>query len=140
MKDFIVNSDGTAKRAQPDRKIIYVGAELQLILTSLKPGEEVGGETSVGHELLLRIETGKGRLSYEKLRYSVGAGDFIIVPAGLRYYLKNTGKKRLRIYTVQASLTAAALPEQKPTKRSELLATEMAGKDMANEGGPVKSV
>ena len=84
------------------RRVLFTAGHMQLVLMALKPGEEIGAEVHATHDQFFRIERGRGEVRIEGVRTAIKAGDAIVVPAGLRHNLINTGKRRLRLYTLYA--------------------------------------
>jgi mannose-6-phosphate isomerase-like protein (cupin superfamily) len=84
------------------RRVIYTGKHLQLVLMSLLPGEEIGEEVHTTHDQFFRIEKGHGMVSIGGVESKIGKDDAIIVPAGFRHNIVNTGEKALRLYTLYA--------------------------------------
>lgn len=82
------------------RKVLYTGKHLQLVLMALKPGEDIGLETHKTHDQFFRIEKGQGEFMIDGIRHKVKGGDGIIIPAGAKHNVTNTGDKRLRLYTL----------------------------------------
>ena len=84
------------------RRVIYTGKHLQLVLMSIPPGEEIGDEVHASHDQFFRIEKGHGTVSIDGVQSEIRKDDAIIVPAGARHNIKNTGEKALRLYTLYA--------------------------------------
>jgi mannose-6-phosphate isomerase-like protein (cupin superfamily) len=85
------------------RQVLYTGEHLQLVLMSLKPGEEIGLETHDENDQFLRFEAGKGKVIVGGTEYAVGDGDSIIVPSGSRHNVINTSATEpLKLYTIYA--------------------------------------
>lgn len=82
------------------RHVLYTGPHLQLVLMSLKPGEDIGMETHKTHDQFFRIEKGRGEVDINGTRHKVKSGSAIIVPAGATHNLTNIGNKALRLYTL----------------------------------------
>src|SRR3546814_19676302 len=67
---------------------------------TLKPGEEIGEEVHEDRDQFFRIEEGHGEIRIDGTA-NVVEGDFaVIVPAGARHNVVNTGKNPLRLYTL----------------------------------------
>jgi mannose-6-phosphate isomerase-like protein (cupin superfamily) len=66
------------------RKVLYTGRNMQLVLMSLRPGEEIGEEVHPSADQFFRFESGKGECIVNKHHYNVYEGDVIVVPAGAR--------------------------------------------------------
>lgn len=81
------------------RRVLYTAKHCQLVLMSLKPGEEIGAEV---HELdqFFRFEKGEGKAIINGVEYSVSDGDAVIVPQGATHNIINTGSGDLKLYTL----------------------------------------
>jgi mannose-6-phosphate isomerase-like protein (cupin superfamily) len=82
------------------RRVLYTGRHLQLVLMALKPGEEIGAETHIGHDQFFRVEKGKGEVWIDGERSKIKRDDAIVVPAGARHNIVNTGSKSLKLFTL----------------------------------------
>jgi mannose-6-phosphate isomerase-like protein (cupin superfamily) len=103
MKGFIATDIEQITEDNRDfRRVIYTGKHLQLVLMSLLPGEEIGEEVHTTHDQFFRIEKGHGMVSIDGVESKIGKNDAIIVPAGARHNIINTGEKALRLYTLYA--------------------------------------
>ncbi|WP_312166413.1 cupin domain-containing protein [Phenylobacterium sp.] len=100
MKGFIDDIEDLTESNKDFRRVLYTGKHLQLVLMSLKPGEEIGEETHDTHDQFFRIEKGKGEVWIDGEKTKVKADFAIIVPAGARHNVVNTGDKALRLYTL----------------------------------------
>ena len=82
------------------RKVLYTGANLQLVLMSLKVGEDIGEETH-NNDQFFRFEGGKGLCIIDGNEYKVKDGDCVIIPAGAKHNIINRSeKKELKVYTI----------------------------------------
>ena len=82
------------------RRVLYTGRHLQLVLMTLQPGEEIGEEVHETHDQFFRIEEGRGRVFIDGQPTDIGDDDAVIVPAGARHNVVNTGSAPLRLYTL----------------------------------------
>lgn len=82
------------------RRVLYTGHHLQLVLMTLQPGEEIGEEVHEGHDQFFRIEQGEGSIVIGGQSRPAPAESGIIVPAGARHNLINTGSEPLKLYTL----------------------------------------
>lgn len=83
------------------RRVLYTGKHSQLVLMSLKPGEEIGAETHDHVDQFFRFEQGEGKVSIDGNGYNVTDGDAVVVPAGAEHNVVNTSKtKHLKLYTI----------------------------------------
>jgi mannose-6-phosphate isomerase-like protein (cupin superfamily) len=82
------------------RRVIYTGHHLQLVLMTLQPGEEIGAEVHEDRDQFFRFEEGSGKVDIDDNSYDVGDGSGVIVPAGARHNVRNTGGAPLKLYTL----------------------------------------
>ena len=100
MKGYVDNIEKVTVENDNFRKVLYTGKHMQLVLMTLQAGEEIGAEVHEGHDQFFRIEAGKGRVTIDDNTYDVQDDDAIIVPAGARHNVVNTGTEPLRLYTL----------------------------------------
>lgn len=85
------------------RRVLYTADHCQLVLMSLKPGEEIGLEVHRDNDQFFRFEQGVGRVVINDTTYEVADGDAVIVPAGARHNVVNTSETSdLKLYTIYA--------------------------------------
>jgi mannose-6-phosphate isomerase-like protein (cupin superfamily) len=82
------------------RRVLYTGKNMQLVLMTLQPGDEIGSEVHRDRDQFFRFEEGEGRVEIDDNSYSVADGSGIIVPAGSRHNVRNTGDGPLKLYTL----------------------------------------
>jgi mannose-6-phosphate isomerase-like protein (cupin superfamily) len=85
------------------RQVIFTGKHAQLVLMSLKPGEEIGNEVHSDVDQFFRIEQGEARfiLGNGSEEHTAHDGDAVIVPAGTYHNVINTSKtEELKLYTI----------------------------------------
>ena len=84
----------------PSVRVLFTGKHSQLVLMSLKPGEEIGMETHENVDQFFRIDQGEGEVIIDGEKTTVRDGSAIVVPAGSRHNVINTGGSDLKLYTV----------------------------------------
>ena len=100
MKGFVGNLEEFTEHNTDFRRVLYTGHNLQLVLMAIPPGEDIGAEVHPDRDQFFRIEKGKGEVTIDGHTTKV-EGDFaIVVPAGARHDIRNTGSKPLKLYTV----------------------------------------
>ena len=82
------------------RRVLYTGEHLQLVLMTLQPGEEIGEEVHADRDQFFRIEDGEGIITIDGKENAVEDDIAVIVPAGARHNVRNTGDEPLRLYTI----------------------------------------
>jgi len=82
------------------RRVLYTGEHLQLVLMTLQAGEEIGEEVHADRDQFFRFEEGQGAVDIDGRENPVAADFAVIVPAGSRHNVRNTGTEPLRLYTL----------------------------------------
>jgi mannose-6-phosphate isomerase-like protein (cupin superfamily) len=103
MKGYKSNIVNSTLENNNFRKVLYTAKHLQLVLMSLKPGEEIGAEVHKNSDQFFRFEGGTGKCIIDGNEYQVKDGDVIIVPAGAEHNVINVeSTKELKMYTIYA--------------------------------------
>lgn len=119
MKSFAGNIEEITTKNSKYRKVLYTSHYTQLVVMSLKPGEEIGTEIH-GLDQFIRIEQGQAKviLNNGKTQYTLKDNWAVIIPAGTTHNVINTGKKELKLYTLY-SPPAHLKDTVQPTKADE---------------------
>jgi mannose-6-phosphate isomerase-like protein (cupin superfamily) len=101
MKGYVQNIESIATGNSNFRRVLYTARNCQLVVMSLKPQEDIGAEV---HKLdqFFRVEAGRGEAELDGVRTAIQAGHAVIVPAGARHNIINTGSEPLKLYTLYA--------------------------------------
>lgn len=100
MKGYIKNIERLALANENFREVLYTAKNSQLVLMSLKPGQEIGEEI---HDLdqFIRCEAGEGEVILDGIKHTISDGFAIVVPAGAKHNIINTSNdKAMKLYTV----------------------------------------
>jgi mannose-6-phosphate isomerase-like protein (cupin superfamily) len=100
MKGFVGNIEDITDANANFRRVLYTGKKLQLVLMSVRPGEEIGEEVHPDRDQFFRVEKGQGEVWIDGRRTPIRNNFAILVPAGARHNIKNTGEKPLKLYTL----------------------------------------
>lgn len=101
MKGFKSNIEKDTLANKDFRHVLYTGKYSQLVLMSLKPGEEIGEEVHKTVDQFFRFEKGEGIVFIDGANQRVTDGDAVIVPAGAKHNVTNTSKNsELKLYTI----------------------------------------
>ena len=100
MKGYCDNIESRTVENDDFRRVLYTGHNLQLVLMTLKPGEEIGEEVHEDRDQVFRFEKGHGVVLIDGVENRVEEDFGVIVPAGARHNVKNTGDEPLRLYTI----------------------------------------
>jgi len=101
MKGFIQNIEDIAIKNKDFRQVLYTAKNCQLVVMSLKSGEEIGMEV---HKLdqFFRVEEGTGEAILDGVHTAIKAGFAVLVPSGANHNIINTGSVPLKLYTLYA--------------------------------------
>jgi len=101
MKGFVQDIEGLAIHNDEFRKVLYTAKSCQLVLMALKPREEIGAEVHTLDQFF-RVEQGSGQAILDGVSTAIRAGFAVLVPAGARHNIVNTGTEPLKLYTLYA--------------------------------------
>jgi len=103
MKGFKSNIERDTLENNNFREVLYSGKGLQLVLMSIKAGEEIGEEIHHDNDQFFRFESGTGKCVIDGNEYNLKDGDAIIIPAGAKHNIINTNDTAaLKMYTIYA--------------------------------------
>jgi mannose-6-phosphate isomerase-like protein (cupin superfamily) len=102
MKGFIDDIEKRTEDNRAFRRVLYTGKHMQLVLMSLQPGEDIGEEIHDEVDQFFRVEKGNGEVFIDGRTTKVESDMAIIVPAGARHNIRNTGEQLLQLYTLYA--------------------------------------
>ena len=101
-KGFIENIERRAADNSDFRRVLYTAPHMQLVLMSLGDGQEIGEEVHTESDQFFRIETGAGEVWMNGIATPITDGFAIVIPAGVRHNIRNTGRAPLQLYTLYA--------------------------------------
>lgn len=91
-----------AKESDAFRSVLFTGEKSQLVIMSLKPGEDIGEETHDDGDQLLYLVKGTGVVVIEGKEVAFEKGSIFCVPMGTRHNVKNLGDEPMKLFTVYA--------------------------------------
>ncbi len=99
MKGYVQDIEAIAIGNDHFRRVLYTAKHCQLVVMALKPDEDIGAEV---HKLdqFFRVEAGSGEAVLDGVRTAIQAGSAVVVPAGAKHNIINTGKEPLKLYTI----------------------------------------
>lgn len=101
MVGYVTNIEQDTLDNEDYRRVLFTGKNTQLVLMTLKPGEEIGRETHEEHDQFIRIEAGTGLAQLNREEHQLGDGSAVVIPAGVEHNIINTsGSESLRLYTL----------------------------------------
>lgn len=100
MKGFVDDIEKLTLENSDFRRVLYTGKNLQLVVMTLRPGDDIGEEVHDDRDQFFRIESGSGEIMIDGKVSPIRDDMGLIVPAGARHNLRNTGKEPLKLYTI----------------------------------------
>ncbi|OGZ35475.1 MAG: cupin, partial [Candidatus Portnoybacteria bacterium RIFCSPHIGHO2_01_FULL_39_19] len=101
MKGFVDNIEKETLENTNFRKVLYTGKHSQLVLMSLRPGEEIGMEVHSDNDQFFRFEKGQGKCIIDDNEYELKDGTAVVVPAGAQHNIINVSDtEELKLYTI----------------------------------------
>jgi len=100
MKGYITNIEKLSLENTNFRTVLYTAKNSQLVVMSIKPGEDIGSEV---HELdqFIRCEAGQGKAILDDVEHDISDGYAVIVPSGAKHNIINSSKDTdLKLYTL----------------------------------------
>jgi mannose-6-phosphate isomerase-like protein (cupin superfamily) len=129
---FATDLEKVTRKNTDFRRVLYTGRFCQLVLMSLRPGEEIGEEVHDTVDQFFRFEEGEGMVIIDGVKNQVRDGSGVVVPSGARHNVLNTSSKmNLKLYTIYSppehqdkvvrhtKADAAAEPEEYDGKPTE---------------------
>jgi len=118
MNKYLANIEEETINNTDYRRVVFTGRYMQLVLMSLKAGEEIGNEIH-GLDQFIRVEAGEAKVILNNdEEYPLPAEHVVIIPAGTWHNVINVGEGDLKLYSIYTH------PEHKdgvvqPTKADE---------------------
>ena len=81
------------------RRVVFTSEHMQLVYMSIEPGDEIGEEIHKVDQFI-RVDKGQGKSIINGKERKFGDGNAIVVPAGSKHNVINTGNEALKLYTV----------------------------------------
>ena len=100
MIGYVASIEDATEANTDFRRVLYTGSKLQLVVMSVAPGEELGGEIHTDTDQFFRVEQGKGMIVIDGVTHKVKPGDGMVVPAGAHHNVICTGHDALKLYTI----------------------------------------
>ena len=82
------------------RTVLYTAGHSQLVVMSLKAGEDIGMEAHPNVDQFIRVESGAGKVIMNGEESAISDGFAFVIPAGTNHNVVNTGDTEMKLYTV----------------------------------------
>jgi mannose-6-phosphate isomerase-like protein (cupin superfamily) len=101
MKPFNKNVIALDLKNNDYRQVLFTTNRTQLVLMSLKPGEEIGEEIHKADQIIVCV-AGEGEAVLNGEHSALTTGHVVVVPEGTKHNIINVGSRDLKIYTIYA--------------------------------------
>ena len=88
-----------ATRNKLYQKEVYLDENVQIVLMSIEPGDEIGEETHDADQTTFFV-VGDGQAVLDGHRTKVGANHMVVIPKGTCHNIINKGEEPLKLFTV----------------------------------------
>ena len=103
MTGYVTNLEKLSLNNDTFRTVLFTAHYCQVVVMSLKPGEEIGKEVH-GVDQFIRIEKGSGTAFLDGKEEHIEEGFAVVVPAGTEHNIVNGGTSgAMKLYTVYAA-------------------------------------
>ena len=100
-KSRVIDVKHQTKTNESFRKVLFTGEKSQLVVMSLKAGEDIGAEIHDVDQLLYVVK-GSGKAVIDGVEEILDKGSVFCVTAGTKHNVRNTGGEPLKLFTVYA--------------------------------------
>ncbi len=110
---FRINLEKQTERNTYYRRVIYTDINQQLVLMCIPSGDDINREKHEHTTQFIRIESGKASVEIGEKKKTIGPGDCVMIPPNTIHYVKNTGSRPLKLYTIYSPPEHAPDTKQK---------------------------
>jgi mannose-6-phosphate isomerase-like protein (cupin superfamily) len=101
MAGYLTNIEKETLENIKFRRVLFTGPHAQLVVMSLKPGEEIGLETHDDVDQFIRVEAGHGTALLDGKEHALEDGSAVVIPAGTKHNVINHSRTEpLKLYTI----------------------------------------
>lgn len=101
MDGYVTNIERDTLANEDFRRVLFTGPHVQLVLMTLRPGEEIGLEKHDGHDQFIRVEAGTGFVLLNGHKSAIADGSAVVIPANTEHNVVNTSDVApMRLYTL----------------------------------------
>lgn len=101
MPGIIIPIESKTVQNEYFRQVLFTTKNLQVVVMSLNPSEDIGKETHAAVDQFLRVESGEVSVFLDGSEQVAKAGDAIVVPAGVEHNVVNRSpQQKAKLYTL----------------------------------------
>jgi len=100
MRGYVTNIETDSLKNTDFRRVLYTAKNTQLVLMSLRAGEDIGEETHTLDQFI-RVEAGQGTAILDGVKHRISDGSAVVIPAGTKHNVVNDSEtEELKLYTL----------------------------------------
>ena len=101
MAGYSIDIEKATEENEFFRTVLYTAQHMQLVLMTLKVGEDIGQEIHPDVDQFIRVEEGEADAILDGEVHKLSDGSVVVIPAGTEHNVTNTSSSEaLRLYTV----------------------------------------
>ncbi len=101
MAGYSIDIEKATEENEFFRTVLYTAQHMQLVLMTLKVGEDIGQEIHPDVDQFIRVEEGEADAILDGEVHKLSDGSVVVIPAGTEHNVINTSSSEaLRLYTV----------------------------------------
>jgi mannose-6-phosphate isomerase-like protein (cupin superfamily) len=98
---YVTNIESRTLANENYREVLFTGPEIQLVLMSIAPGDEIGLETHDDVDQFIRVEAGQGKAILDGWEHALEDGSAVVIPAGTKHNIVNVSTSEpLKLYSI----------------------------------------
>ena len=97
---YIKNIEEETRKNRNYRKVLYNNKDQQIVLMSIKVGEEIGMERHDEVDQFIKIEEGEGIAIIREREYKLCKGSVVLIPRGFEHNIINKGEEVMKLYSI----------------------------------------
>ncbi|OHA62193.1 MAG: cupin [Candidatus Vogelbacteria bacterium RIFOXYD2_FULL_44_9] len=100
MTGYVDNIEEKSEDNDNFRKVVFTADHMQLVVMSLKAGEDIGEEVHETVDQFIRVESGDGLAVLNGEETKISDGFAVVIPAGTKHNIINQGDSEMKLYTI----------------------------------------
>lgn len=100
MTGYVDNIEEKSEDNDNFREVVFTSGKMQLVVMSLKAGEDIGEEVHEEVDQFIRVESGEGVAVLDGEESDISDGFAVVIPAGTKHNIINRGGEEMKLYTI----------------------------------------
>ncbi len=100
MTGYVNNIEEKSEDNDNFREVVFTSDQMQLVVMSLKAGEDIGEEIHETVDQFIRVESGDGLVVLNDEETKITDGFAVVIPAGTKHNIINQGGEAMKLYTI----------------------------------------